>query len=152
MTPDQLARLAAEVRNDPVGRGYGAHLPDSPGAVVDLLTALGDFMVGPLRSTTAKAWAATGPYAAIVDASNNVSHPCRASCLVIRDSFSCGDPIHIESSDLQQMLAAWVVSGICTQGQVDDLYERAKQPASRAQVLGLPPITVHDLINAGVVQ
>jgi hypothetical protein len=149
---DQLAILRNEVINDPKGRDYVAHLPDSPGLVADMLNAMSDSMVGPLRSTTAKAWAATGPYAAIVDASNNAAHPCRASCLVIRDSFSCGDPIHLESPDLQQMLAAWVAAGICTQVQVEDLYGRAMQPASRAQVLGLPAVTVYDLIDAGVVQ
>jgi hypothetical protein len=152
LTAEQLASLRSEVSDDPKGRGYAAHLPDSPGIVVDMLNALTETMLGPLHSTTAKAWAAAGPYAAIVDASNNTAHPCRASCLVIRESFSCGDLIHLESPDLQQMLTAWVQSNVATQAQVDDLYARAKQHASRAQVLSLPTVTVYDLIDAGVVQ
>jgi hypothetical protein len=151
MTPAQLLALKGEILGDPLGLGYGAHLPDSPGLVVDLLNALTQSMVGPLRSTTAKAWAAAGPYANIVDASMDTMHPCRASCLVIRDSFSCGDPIHVEDPQLQAMLAAWKATGICTQAQVEDLYARAMMPASRAQVLGWPTIEMRDLVAAGVI-
>jgi hypothetical protein len=151
MTPAQLLALKGEILGDPLRLGYGAHLPDSPGLVVDLLNAQTQSMIGPLRSTTAKAWAAAGPYANIVDASLNPTHACRASCLVIRDSFSCGDPIHVEDPQLQAMLAAWRSTGICTQEQVDDLYARAQQPASRAQVLGWPTIEIGDLVAAGVI-
>jgi hypothetical protein len=151
MTPAQLIALKGEITGDPLRLGYGAHLPDSPGLVVDMLNAQTQSMIGPLRSTTAKAWAAPGPYANIVDASNNPSHPCRASCLVVRDSFACGDMIHVEDPELQQMLGAWVATAICTQAEVDDLYRRAQQPASRAQVLGLPTIDIRDLVAAGVI-
>jgi hypothetical protein len=151
MTPAQLIALKSEIAGDPLGLGYAAHLPASPGLVVDLLNAATQSMLGPLRSTTAKAWAAAGPYAAIVDASTNVTHPCRASCLVIRDSFACGDPIHVEDPELQGMLNAWVTAKICTQAQVDTLYARAMQPASRAQVLGWPTIEIRDLVAAGVI-
>ena len=151
MTPDQLATLHAEVTNDPKGLGYVACLPHAPGHVVDLLNSLADKAVGPLRSTTAKAWAARGPYARIVDASNDPGHPCRASCLVIRESFACGDMIHVEEADLRDMLSGWVNHGVATQAEVDALYALALQPTSRTQILGLPVPTVSDLIAAGVV-
>jgi hypothetical protein len=143
--------LRDEISNDPKGLGYALHLPDSPGLVIDLLNMLTDTALGPLRSTTAKAWAANGPYARIVDASYDASNPCRASCLVIRDSFACGDSIHVEDPELQAMLAVWVQHGVATQTEVDALYARAQQPVSRATKLGLGEVSVCDLIEAGVV-
>lgn len=148
MTPEQQAILCAELTQDPQGRGYAAHLPADPARVVDLLTERVTTMTGPLRSTTAKAWAAAGPYARIVDASNDVNSPCRASCLVIRDSFACGDPIHIEDPDLQQMLTMWVQHDVATQKEVDALYALAQVPASRADKIRIPAPTARDIIDA----
>ena len=148
MTPAQQAILRAELTQDLEGRGYAAHLPGDPARVVDLLTELVTTMTGPLRSTTAKAWAAAGPYARIVDASNDANSPCRASCLVIRDSFACGDPIHLEDPRLEAMLAGWVTCGIATEAEVADLYELAQVPASRADVLGIPAPTARDIVDA----
>jgi hypothetical protein len=148
MTSEQFAILRAELTNDPAGRGYGAHLPADPARVVELITALVTTMTGPLRSTTAKAWAAAGPYARIVDASNDVNSPCRASCLVIRDSFACGDAIHVEDPRLEAMLASWVACGIATVEQVNNLYALAQVPASRADVLGIPAPAARDIIDA----
>lgn len=140
--------LRDELANDPTGKGYAAHLPDSPGDVAALLNAQTETMVKAIRTTTAQAWAATGPYAAIVDASANASHPCRASCLVLRDSFASGVDIHMERSDVQSMFNAWVTASLITQAQHDDLVARATQPASRMEKLGLPPATVADVIGA----
>lgn len=148
MTPEQKAVLRAELTNDPVGRGYGAHLPDDPARVVELISEAITTITGPLRTTTAKAWAAKGPYAKIVDASINPEHPCRSACLVIRDSFACGDPIHIEDPSLQLMLQTWVEHGIATQPEVDALYALAQVPASRADKLGIPQPTARDIIDA----
>jgi hypothetical protein len=153
MTPSELARLRDEVLTDPKNLGYADHLPDSPGIVVDLLTKVHtDSLLGPLRSTTAKMWAATGPYARIYDASLQLDHPCRASCLVIRESFACGDPIHVEDVRLQALLTAWINAGIATQAEVDALYGLADTPATRADMLGFNKIEVGDLIDAGVTQ
>lgn len=148
MTPDQLTVLTSELHGDPKTKGYAAHLPDDPQRVIELLTVQDDTMVGPLRSTTAKAWAAKGPYARIYDASLNASHLCRASCLVIRDSFSCGDMIHLEMQEMQDLLTAWVSTNVATQAEVDDLYRLATVPASRIEVLGIPTPSARDIIDA----
>lgn len=140
--------LHDELTTDPTSKGYAAHLPDSPGIVADMLNAQTETMVKAIRSTTAQAWAASGPYARIVDASNDTTHACRASCLVLRETLASGVDIHVERSDVQQMLSAWVSTGVCTQAEHDDLIARATQPASRMEVLGLPPATVHDVIGA----
>ena len=136
MTPAQQAILRAELTQDLEGRGYAAHLPGDPARVVDLLTELVTTMTGPLRSTTAKA------------ASNDANSPCRASGLVSRDSFACGDPIHLEDPRLEAMLAGWVTCGIATEAEVADLYELAQVPASRADVLGIPAPTARDIVDA----
>ena len=148
MTPAQQSALRAELTNDPKRRGYGAHLPGDPARVIELLMASTETMLGPLRSTTAKAWAARGPYARIVDASNDTEHACRASCLVIRESFACGDMIHVEEADLQDMLSAWITHGVATQAEVDALYALAMQPASRGEVIGVPAPSARDIIDA----
>jgi hypothetical protein len=140
--------LRDEIHSDPTGKGYATFLPASPGTVAAMLNAPTETMVKTIHSTTGQAWAAAGPYAAIVDASNNVSHPCRASCLVLRDTFASGVDISLDRADMIGMLAAWVAAGICTAAQRDDLLEKATQPASRMEKLGLPPATIADVIGA----
>lgn len=140
--------LRDEIHLDPKAKGYMALLPESPGTVADMLNAQTETMVKAIRTTTGQAWAAGGPYAAIVDASNTVGHPCRASCLVLRESFSSGVDIHMERADVQSMFAGWVTGGLITTAQRDDLFAKATQPASRMEVLGLPPATILDVIGA----
>lgn len=140
--------LRDEIHNDPTGKGYMTYLPDSPGTVAEMLNSPTESMVKTIRSTTAQAWAAAGPYAAIVDAANDVNHPCRASCLVLRDTFASGVDIHLERADMIGMLSAWVATSLCTAAQRDDLLARATQPASRMEKLGLPPATIADVIGA----
>lgn len=153
LSAELMLVLRDEISADPAGLGYADHLPDSPGIVADLINNVKtDTMLGPLRTTTAKAWAAHGPYARIVDASADVTHACRASCLVIRDSFACGDPIHIEDPGLQAMLAKWVEHGVATQAEVDALYQLATVPASRAEKLGLDFVTAYDITAARAIQ
>jgi hypothetical protein len=152
LTSVQLAVLRDEVTNDPKARGYGQFLPHAPGRVVDLLNEQSDTMLGPLHSTTAQAWAATGPMAGIVDAGLKTDHPCRASCLLVQLSLSAASDIHLERADVQSMFDRWLQSGVITQEWHDDLFVRAQQPASRLRVLGLPNIDVYDLIKAGLTQ
>lgn len=140
-----LQALKNEITLDPKGLGYATYLPDAPGMVMQLLNSLSDTMIKPLRTTTAKAWAAAGPYAKIVDASNDVASPVRSSCLILRDTLISGDEIHMEMPDIKTMFGAWVLFGIITQAQHDDLFLRATQPASRAEVLGLVGATEYDL-------
>ncbi|HEX5126509.1 MAG TPA: hypothetical protein VFW00_07190 [Rhodocyclaceae bacterium] len=148
LTPAQIATLHSELSADPSGKGYAALLPASPGSVVDLLNAPTETMVKAIKTTTAQAWAATGPYSAIVDAASNLQHPCRASCLVLRDSFASGVDIHLERADMQNMLAGWVSASLITAAQRDDLVSRATQSASRMEKLGLPAATINDVIGA----
>jgi len=143
-----MTTLSDELHTDPAGLGYAKFLPAAPGSVVELLNAPTQSMVKAIKSTTAQAWAATGPYANIVDASEEKTHPCRASCLILRDTLASGVDIHMEMPDVQSMFKAWIAAGICTQVQADALYARAMQPASRAEVLGLAVVTEEQVRDA----
>ncbi|HXE49558.1 MAG TPA: hypothetical protein VN663_14360 [Ramlibacter sp.] len=153
MTPEQLQTLGTEVRNDPEAIGYAQYLPDSPGLVADLLNAPTRSMVKPLPSGTAKIWAAAGPYAKIVDASENraLNIAVRASCLVVRDEFISAGTIHIDQPKVRAMFDAWIVAGVITADEHADLIAEATVAASRAEQLGLPPVTIYDLIDSGVI-
>lgn len=140
--------LAAELKNDPEGLGYSAHLPDDPQRVLDLLTQQTTTMIGPLRSTTAKVWAANGIYEKIFDASMTQGHPCRSSCLIIRETFACGDPIHLEDPRLQGMLTAWISGEIVTEEEVNALYALATVTVSRAEKLGISSLTNRQILDA----
>lgn len=150
MTPDQLQTLCTEVSTDPMHKGYQSHLPSSPGLVVQLLNTPVHAKVKSITTSAAKTWAASGPYAAIVDAANMAGHPARASALVVRDAFASGDPIHLEDPNIQALFTNWIAANVITQAQHDALIAMATQPASRAEVLGLPFVTEQDLIAAGV--
>jgi hypothetical protein len=143
-----LTILRAEIDNDPEGLGYASHLPDAPGSVVDLLNGYTGTMVKAIKSSTAMMWAAGGAYSTIVDASNNVTHPARASCLVVREAFASGQEIHLELQAMRDMLTAWVSTSVITQGQKDSLLALATQPASRAEEIGLFRVDVRDVIAA----
>jgi hypothetical protein len=149
MTPEQLQILSSELNEDPLKKGYSTYLLKSPGLVIRLLNSFTESMIAPIPSSLAKVWAASGPYASIVDVSNTVDHPCRASCLVVRETFKASDSIHINQPEVRTMLDAWVATGVITTEQCDALLALAMQPASRAQVLGLPNITEQDLIKLG---
>ena len=143
-----LTILRAEIDNDPEDLGYAIYLPHGPGAVVDLLNNLSSTMVKTIRASTALMWAAGGAYSTIVDASNNVNHPARASCLVVREAFSSGQDIHLGLQTMRDMLDGWVATSVITQAQKDSLLVLATQPASRAEILGLGRVTEQDLRNA----
>lgn len=141
----ELAILRDEIATDPKGIGYAAWLPDAPGMVVQLLGEQSDSMVKAIHSTTAQAWAATGPMATIVDTAADKAHPCRASCLLVQLTLSAGSDIHMERPDVDDMFKAWLSQGVITQAWYDDLRARALQPASRLEVLGLPQISEIDI-------
>lgn len=150
MTPDQLTTLHVEVVSDPLGLGYSALLPNSPGRVVDLLNAPTQSMLQAISASVAMEWAAAGAYASIVAASNNSASPVQSSCLVVRDVLAANLPLNMADPVLQGLFAAWVTAGVITQTQHDQLMTIATLPASRAQVLGLPTVSEAYLIAAGI--
>lgn len=145
-TPVEILR--DEITLDPLAKGYAALLPGAQGVVVEMLNALTETALKPIKSQTALAWAAAGPYSAIVDAGNNPAHPCRASCLVIQSTMMTNLDIHIDQPEVLAMFTGWVSCGIITHDEFDDLINKAMKPASRAEMLGLNVVTGADLAAA----
>jgi hypothetical protein len=151
MNQTQLTALHAEVTGDPLHLGYAACLPDSPGHIADILNAPTQTMLHAISESTALEWAATGPYAHIVDAGATIGHPCRASCLVVRDAMLAGLDVHLESVSILAMFAGWVAAGVLTEAQHTALLTLATHPASRAEVLGFGFVFEADLREAGAI-
>jgi len=145
MTPEQLSILKSEIQSDPIRLGYSACFPASPGHAVELINLPMQTMIKPITAAVAMTWAASGPYAAIVDAANTANHPFRASCLVIRETFAAGLDIDLQHPEIQAMFAGWLAATLITQDQHDALMTVATQPASRAEVLGLDYVTESDI-------
>jgi hypothetical protein len=144
MNAEQKAKLATELALP----AYAQWLLDSPGTVAAMLNTVNTTMVKAIRTTTAQAWAAAGPYARIVDAANNPEHPMRASCLMLRETLSSGVDIHVELPDVQGMLIGWVQTDVITEAERTALMAKAEQPASRAEQLGIGVVTFQDVIEA----
>src|SRR5437762_7061781 len=117
MNTADLAKLAAELGSDPHAIGYAAYLPGDPEKAVALLTSLTQSMAGPMSASRALEWAAQGPLAAIVDASNQQGHPLRSSCLALLMNVSAGRDIDLGSAPEQMMFKAWLDTGLITQEQ-----------------------------------
>lgn len=152
MTPAQLAALRSELAADPEVIGYAAHLSAGElGAVCDLLNAQSQTAPGELSAARAITWAASGPMAKIVDTSNDTASPARASCLAFLQSLKSGMPVDMTNSGIVELFAGWVGAGVITQAQSDAAFDLAKRPASRADVLDLPAVTVEDIHASGAI-
>ena len=140
--------LADELKTDPENLGYAAHLPDDPQRVIDLMTALSFKKVQPITAGQALTWAAAGPLATITDTSNNANSPIRASCLAFLLAMKAGRDVDMGDSNVKAQFDIWLQQGIINQQQHDDIITIATQPASRADVLGIPAPTARDIIDA----
>jgi hypothetical protein len=148
----QLAALAHELQTDPLSFGYPALLAAGAlGAICDAMNAPTQSMLGELSAARAITWGAAGPMSTIVDASTNATHPARASCLSFLQSLKSGMPVDMTNANVSQLFAGWVAAGVITQAQSDAAVALAQRPASRADVLGLPAVTVEDIHASGVI-
>lgn len=140
--------LADELKTDPLARGYASHLPDDPQRAVDLLTAPVFSMPNTITAGQALMWAATGPLASITDTSNNINSPLRSSCLAFLLAMKAGRDVHMEAANVRLQLDAWAQAGLITAQERDALVALATQPASRANIIGIPAPDTRDIINA----
>jgi hypothetical protein len=142
--------LADEIRNDPLGLGYATHLPSAPGAVVDLINAPTQSMVKTRYVTARTILAECNDGAPILDALQTIGQTVSAvkwmmSFLQQDSGMDAGHP------KTQATIDNLVTLGALSASYGNQLKALAVQPASRAEVLGLPVVTIHDLIQAGVV-
>ena len=157
MTPAQQTALTAELKNDPLARGYAALLrPYNESGLVTLLNALSYTLVGVVPISTFAGWCAqTGLRAVIEDTANKATSAyyltaLRSPALAILDILhGAAGSLDLSASAQGQanigMLGAWVTAGAITTAQEAQLVSLATAPASRVQVLGIGPVSREDV-------
>jgi hypothetical protein len=147
MTPDQFNSLLNELRLDPEGLGYAQHLPDDPVRAVELITSKDFTMVKSrmINGRTILEHCSTGKSilrkikaAADADAVMEVVW----AFLKQESGLDIGSPATRTSID------ELVTSGSWEQAEGDELKGLAIQPASRAEVLGIPAPSARDIVEA----
>lgn len=139
--------LATELKTDPLGLGYASYLPGDPQHVVDILTTQDYAMVKSRFITARTVLAECDDGAAILDglvaASASISAVKWALTFLSQDSgLDVGHP------RTQTMIGELSQGGALTAEQAGQLKALAVQPASRADVLGIPAPTARDIVDA----
>lgn len=155
MTPEQKTALSAELVNDPYGKGYATLLPDSPGSVAELLNAQTESMPKS-RMLTERGILASyglGPVAgsAFLDKLDTIAASGAENTAPLKRmmKYLYGESgVDIGDAATRDQLDALVEAGGITQVEAAGIKAMAIQPASRAEVLGLPFVTVHHIIEA----
>lgn len=147
--------LADELRDDPLALGYAQHLPDSPGMVVQLINAPSFSMVKPLMLSERGLLAhyADGPVAAdgVLSKLETFAQTSHVLASVVRRAVKfLGTPegMDIGSPTTHAMLDALQTASVLTADEVAKIKALALQPASRAEVLGLGPVTEAQVMEA----
>jgi hypothetical protein len=146
MTPAQQAALAAEITNDPATHGYGAHLPDSPGIVVDLLNAQTESMVKPRMVTARTVLAECVAGAAILDKLEAAGASNSAVKWAVR--FLGNDGGLDVGNAVTQTMIDQLTGPVLLAEEGAALKALAMQLASRAEVLGLGSVSLTDVMRA----
>jgi hypothetical protein len=144
-----MSILSDEIDNDPMNKGYSAFLPDQPGHVVELLNALTETRYK-TRIITARGILsdyAGGPVAAAVVMDKLDTAAPLVSALKWAWAFIKGEGIDIGHAATRGMLDQLVGGSVITADEAGKLKALALQPASRAEVLGLPYMTEELLRN-----
>jgi len=138
-----MSVLSDEIDNDPAGKGYATFMPDQPGRVVDMLNALTETKIK-TRMITARGILSDypgGPAAAAVvldklEAATEVIPALKWAFGFLKtpEGIDIGHPA-------TQGMIGQLSPSVITPEEAANLKALAIQPASRAEVLGLPRIT-----------
>lgn len=139
-----MSILRDELLNDPLGRGYANFIPDSPGALADMLNATLYTSVKEKFLTARGLLASDGEAGAIIldklDSAGQINSAVKwAMKFVISDGIDVGHPT------TRGLLDQLVLGGVLTQQECDILKNKALQPASRAEVLGISYVRENDI-------
>ncbi|ODT85358.1 MAG: hypothetical protein ABS69_00875 [Nitrosomonadales bacterium SCN 54-20] len=153
LTAQQKTDLNNEIANDPKAKGYAALLPDKPGVVCDLLNEKTESLPEPRQISSRGVASALGLIdgEAFLKALENFSTATLQSTdpllpyqpgikrqiqwLSTEAGLDLGDAL------TRQLLDTLASAGIITTAAATTLKNLAMQPASRAEVLGLPFMT-----------
>ena len=138
-----MSVLSDEITNDPTGKGYAALIDNQPGRVCDLLNALTEIKYKS-RMITARGILSDypgGPVAAatVLDKLDTAAPSLPA--LKWAWKFISGEGLDIGNAATLGMIDQLVAGTVLTSEEGAMLKGLALQPASRAEVLGLPHIT-----------
>lgn len=158
MTSPNYAALLDEVTTDPTGMGYAALLPGSPGRVVELLNGVSTTLPKSLMISERGIMAhyPEGPVAADAVLSKLEAfaagvHPLASTLKRTLKFLAQPAGIDIGAPATQTMLDVLATEGAITAVEAGTLKDLARQPASRAEVLGFERVTEADLRTAGVI-
>ncbi len=138
-----MSVLSDEITNDPAGKGYAAFLPDQPGRVVDLLNALTETK-HKARMITARGILSDypgGPVAAALVLDKLEAAAPSVPALKWAFGFLKTEGLDIGHPATQGMIDQLATASVITADEAANLKALSLQPASRAEVLGLPVIT-----------
>jgi hypothetical protein len=144
-----MSILSDEITNDPEGKGYAALLPEQPGRVVELLNAYTETKVK-TRLITARGILSDypgGPVGAATVLDKLEAAAPNVPALKWAWKFITAEGIDIGHAATQGMLDTLATANVLTTTEATNLKALALQPASRAEVLGLPTITEELLRN-----
>lgn len=152
LTIEQKTILNNELANDPKGKGYSSLINNQPGRVVELLNELTDTKTKS-RMITARGIMSDysgGPIAAAIVLDKLDASSSSLPALKWAWKFITGDGIDIGHAATQGMLDFLTTTeggSILTTTESNNLKSLALQPASRAEVLGLPYMNIELLLS-----
>lgn len=141
-----LQKLKQEITDDPLGRGY-ANL--SPYEIAESLNAVNRTRQEPVPVVEMLIWAAQTraiPRFRALAAGGPPLDGMGEVALVIFTTL--GIPLGLDYPEVAGLLAVLVGAGAFTQEEVDALAARSQFPVSRAEELGLEPVTGQAVIDA----
>lgn len=145
-----MSVLSDEITNDPAGKGYAAFLPDQPGHVVELLNALTETK-HKTRMITARGILSDYPggpvAAALVLDKLEAAAPSVPALKWAFGFLKAAEGLDIGHPATQGMIDQLATASVITAEEAEKLKSLSLQPASRAEVLGLPYITEELLRN-----
>jgi hypothetical protein len=138
--------LVEELRQDPTGMGYAVYLPDAPGIVADLLNVQLTTMAQE-RWVTALTILSECPSGPSIIRKLYAASQQDAVVLVAWNRLNSSTGLNVNDGATKANINGLVALQVLDQSEGDELKALAIQPASRAQVLGLAPVTVLDVMN-----
>ena len=146
--------LSTEITTDPMGLGYATWLPDSPGTVAELLNAKTftmpkTYLVSEIDVVGLYPDGPTAGDAVLTKLETFAAAGQPLSNLVNRALKAIYQPqgLNIGSVQVQDMLTLLAAEGVLTSDEATKLKSIANQPASRAEVLGIPQVSVEQVIG-----
>lgn len=136
--------LLSELQDDPLGRGYAPHIAGSPGVLAEMMNAPVYTMVKTKFVTARGVLAAHGAAGAAILDKLEAASSSNAAIKWAMKFVSQDSGIDVGHQNTRALLDA-IVPDVLTQAEADLIKDMAIQPASRAEVLGLPYVFERDI-------